>query len=115
MNVANVLVLLGILTWAAFEYHRREQIHKETMAYLRNGVEPPTRSDTPRTLHLWTVGTTAILLLALSVGLLWYATSGSILYGYGSEALVILAIPFTGLAILLLLILRRDMKLRKHS
>lgn len=113
MNTGDLVLPLAILIWAAFEYHRREQDHKEAMSYLQRGIEPPTQPDTPKTLHLWTVGTTAVLLFALSIGLLWYAMSGPVLYGSG--ALVMLAFPFAGMAILLLLILRRDLKRWKHS
>jgi hypothetical protein len=112
MNVSDFLIPAGILLWAAFEYHRREQLHRETMAYLRNGVEPPPQLNIPKTLHLWTVGGTAFLLLALSIGFLVLAIGAPT--PQDSVPFVVLAVPFIAMAILLLLILRRDLKLRKQ-
>lgn len=113
MNVGDFVLPLGILLWAAFEYHRREQEYKETMAYLRRGIQPPSPPDIPKAVHLWTTGGVAILLLIVVSVLLWLVLNGSIIYGSG--ALIILAVPFTTLSALLFLIFRRDLKRRRNA
>lgn len=113
MQAGDFVLPLAILIWAAFEYHRREQDHREVMVFLQRGLQPPPRSDSPQPFQLWTAGGVALLLIVLSIGLVWLAFSGSILYGSG--ALIVLAVPFVSMAILLLLIVRRDRRILKQQ
>jgi len=107
MDYTGLAILLGIILYGAFEYHRREQLHKEAMAYLKRDLEPPAVSDKPQQWKIWTTGAVATLLLLFVLTLFVFTAKAGLEKG-GPYLLV--ASPLTLILLLLLLIVRRDLK-----
>lgn len=110
MDYSGLIIAAAIVVWAAFEYNRREQDHKEIMAYLRKGLDLPELSLIPSAWRLRTTGAVALILLLLISGLFMLGAKSLAPYG---KLFVVLAIPFSGIFVLLVLIFLRDYRLRR--
>jgi hypothetical protein len=64
MGFGDLALLVGILAWTQLEFRKRAQQHRENMAFLARGEQPPDRTPAPEAWRLITVGLTGVTLLA---------------------------------------------------
>ncbi len=67
MDYTSLVIVVGIILYAIFEYQRREQEHREALSYLKRGEKPPERVQVVEGWKLFTTGGVAILLLAVTI------------------------------------------------
>lgn len=98
MGIAGAILVYGIV-----EYFRREQVHRETVAYLKRGLPLPERHQ-PLLGKIITTGLVAFILTALIVTTFFMHTHNT------SERLLIgfLGCSFFAILCVLVLMLRRD-------
>lgn len=108
MHYSDLLIPACIILWAGFEYHRREQNHKEKMAFLERGLIPPESSPVPPRWQLWTTGFTTLCLFAFVCGMVLLGLQTEPRYAVG---FFFIALPFFLISIVLFLIFRRDYRM----
>jgi hypothetical protein len=81
MDYTSLAIIAGILIYVAFEYQRREQQHREALAYLKRGQKPPEEAKVVEGWTLFTTGGMVILLLALTAYLAYLAVIAHGNYG----------------------------------
>jgi hypothetical protein len=111
MDISSLPTVVGILLYGAYEYHRREQLHRTVLQNLREGIQPVVPETRPAVLKLWTTGIVSGILLLSGLGLLFLRPR----IIYGGEFLYILAFMFFTIFLLLLLILLRDIRARHDN
>ncbi len=111
MDFSSLFTVTGILLYGAYEYHRRERLHRTILQNLREGIPPVVPEIKPEVLKLWTTGIVSGVLLLISLGLLYLRPR----IIYGGEYFYILAFMFFTIFLLLLLILLRDIRARHDN
>jgi hypothetical protein len=111
MDFSSLSTVAGILLYGAYEYRRREQLHRIVLQNLREGIPPVVPETRPAVLKLWTTGIISGILLLSGLGLLFLRPR----IIYGGEFLYILAFMFFTIFLLLLLILLRDIRARHDN
>jgi len=112
MDLPGLAMVIGIPTWAWFEYRRREQLHKENMAYLGRGERPPDRTPAP---EAWKLVTSATVALA-RVGVVVLFSILAQHNGRVNPAIVTLAVIFFALFLLVVRMFIHDLRIyRAHS
>ncbi|MDP2886336.1 MAG: hypothetical protein Q8P51_15075 [Ignavibacteria bacterium] len=111
MDFSSLFTVVGILLYGAYEYHRREQLHRAVLQNLREGIPPVVSETKPAVLKLWTTGIVSGILLLTSLGLPFLRPR----IIYGGDYLYILAFVFFTIFLLLLLILLRDIRARHDN
>lgn len=111
MDFYSLFTVVGILLYGAYEYHRREQLHRSVLQNLREGILPVAPETKPAVLKLWTTGIVSGILLLTCLGLLFLRPR----IIYGGEFVYILASMFFTIFLLLLLILLRDIRARHDN
>lgn len=107
MDYGSLSIVAAIVLYGTFEYHRREQRHREAMSYLRRGEQPPARPGNHLLVSLMTTGAVGVLLLV----------SGSMLIIHGvripryGASIVPIGLIFALLAIPVIVMFVRDLRL----
>ncbi len=111
MHYSDWILPAIIILYAIFEYHKREQLHRERMELLKRNIVPPPIIRIPTLTTITTTAIVALLLFGTSilfVGLSFREKAGSM-------ALLPLAIMFTTIFIFLFLMLKRDIKIYRAN
>lgn len=111
MDFSSLFTVVGILLYGAYEYHRREQLHRKVLRDLREGKPPVVQETKPAVLKLWTTGIVSGILLLSVLGFLFLRPR----IIYGGEYLYILAFMFFTIFLLLLLMFLRDIRVRHNN
>ncbi|RPI04653.1 MAG: hypothetical protein EHM64_09270 [Ignavibacteriae bacterium] len=105
MDYGSLIIIIGIVIWCGFEYHKREQLHKERMANLKQGIELSPSSNSPSLLHIWTTGGLAIVLLVALIMIIITALKAN---PQDSLGYLFVIVPFLVLLIVLIIVMRND-------
>lgn len=111
MDPSNLFTIGAILLYGAYEYHRREQLHRTVLQNIREGLPPPVPEIKITVLKLWTTGIVSGILFFTSLGLIFLRPR----IIYGGEYFYMLAFMFFTIFLLLLLILLRDIRTRHDN
>ena len=105
MDYTGLGLIILILGYGVLGYQRREQLHREFIRYLMQGIKPPERTAR---MEAWRLGTNTFLGLA-ALGACGYFAILGIQYLRKTPAPLIVAFCLAGIVVLLIRMIVRDL------